>query len=156
MTAEELQQLLDGAFPGHTVPYVIEEITATTVRMLLSGSACPTADPGGTVSGPTLMALADCAAWMVIIGQIGPVALSVTTSLHIDFLRKPELVDLVADRHPAQAGHATGRGRGGHVLGRERRPGGQGPGHLLDPPSVAGPGRPVGVIAPGQSAVPAS
>jgi acyl-coenzyme A thioesterase PaaI-like protein len=42
------------------------------------------------------MALADCAAWMVIIGQIGPVTLSVTTSFHIDFLRKPELVDIVA------------------------------------------------------------
>ena len=48
------------------------------------------------MSGPTLMALADCAAWMVIIGQIGPVALSVTTSFHIDFLRKPELVDVLA------------------------------------------------------------
>jgi acyl-coenzyme A thioesterase PaaI-like protein len=43
------------------------------------------------------MALADCAAWMVIVGQIGPVALSVTTSLHIDFFRKPGLVDLVAE-----------------------------------------------------------
>jgi acyl-coenzyme A thioesterase PaaI-like protein len=52
--------------------------------------------PGGTVSGPSLMALADCTAWLVIVGQIGPVALSVTTSLHIDFLRKPALVDVVA------------------------------------------------------------
>jgi len=42
------------------------------------------------------MALADCTAWLVIVGQIGPVALSVTTSLHIDFLRKPALVDVVA------------------------------------------------------------
>ncbi len=52
--------------------------------------------PGGTLSGPSLMALADCAAYLVIIGQIGPVALAVTTSLHIDFLRKPDLVDVVA------------------------------------------------------------
>ena len=52
--------------------------------------------PGGTVSGPSLMALADTAAWLVIVGQIGPVALAVTTSLHIDFLRKPALVDIVA------------------------------------------------------------
>ena len=48
------------------------------------------------MSGPSLMPFADCAAWMVIMGQIGPIALSVTTSLHIDFLRKPELVDLDA------------------------------------------------------------
>ena len=40
------------------------------------------------------MAFADCAAWMVIMGQIGPIALSVTTSFHIDFLRRPELVDV--------------------------------------------------------------
>ena len=52
--------------------------------------------PGGTVSGPSLMALADCAAWLAVVGQIGPVALAVTTSLHIDFLRKPALVDVVA------------------------------------------------------------
>lgn len=95
MTAQDLQHLLDNAFPGAAVPYVIEDITDSTVRMVqhidLSHSR-----PGGTVSGPTLMALADCAAWMVIIGQIGPVALSVTTSFHIDFLRKPDLVDVLA------------------------------------------------------------
>ena len=42
------------------------------------------------------MALADCTAWLAVVGQIGPVALAVTTSLHIDFLRKPALVDVVA------------------------------------------------------------
>ena len=63
------------------------------------------------------MALADCAAWMVIVGQIGPVALSVTTSLHIDFLRKPELVDLVAEGTLLKLGKRLARGRGGPVLG---------------------------------------
>jgi uncharacterized protein (TIGR00369 family) len=95
MSAEELQHLLDHAFPGTEVPYVIEEVTDDSVRMVLRVG--PTdSRPGGTVSGPSLMALADCAAWMVIMGQIGPVDLSVTTSLHIDFLRKPELVDVTA------------------------------------------------------------
>jgi acyl-coenzyme A thioesterase PaaI-like protein len=95
MTVEELQHLLDNAFPGNRVPYVIEGITDSSVRMVLRVGETD-GRPGGTVSGPTLMALADCAAWMVIIGQIGPVTLSVTTSFHIDFLRKPELVDIVA------------------------------------------------------------
>ncbi len=95
MTVEELQHLLDNAFPGNRVPYVIERITDSSVRMVLRVGET-NGRPGGTVSGPTLMALADCAAWMVIIGQIGPVTLSVTTSFHIDFLRKPELVDIVA------------------------------------------------------------
>ncbi len=95
MTVEDLQHLLDTAFPGNRVPYVIEQLSDTSVRMVLRVGETDSR-PGGTISGPTLMALADCAAWMVIIGQIGPVTLSVTTSFHIDFLRKPDLVDVVA------------------------------------------------------------
>lgn len=45
--------------------------------------------PGGTVSGPTLMELADTALYVAILGEIGFVALAVTTSLNINFLRKP-------------------------------------------------------------------
>lgn len=47
--------------------------------------------PGGTVSGPTLFALADITAYVAILAQIGPVALAVTTNLNINFLRKPEI-----------------------------------------------------------------
>ncbi|GLZ88060.1 hypothetical protein Pres01_41110 [Metapseudomonas resinovorans] len=46
--------------------------------------------PGGTVSGPTLMALADVALYVALLGEIGIVPLAVTTSLTINFLRKPE------------------------------------------------------------------
>lgn len=45
--------------------------------------------PGGTVSGPALMAVADVALYVAILGEIGLVALAVTTSLTINFLRKP-------------------------------------------------------------------
>ena len=45
--------------------------------------------PGGTVSGPTMMAIADCAAYVAILGKYGKVALAVTTSLNINFLKKP-------------------------------------------------------------------
>jgi uncharacterized protein (TIGR00369 family) len=44
--------------------------------------------PGGTISGPALMALADCAMYLVLLSAIGPVALAVTTNLNINFLRK--------------------------------------------------------------------
>jgi len=44
--------------------------------------------PGGTISGPTLMALADCAMCVVLLSAIGPVGLAVTTNLSINFLRK--------------------------------------------------------------------
>ena len=45
--------------------------------------------PGGTVSGPVLMSIADVALYVAILGKIGIVALTVTTSLTINFLRKP-------------------------------------------------------------------
>ncbi len=45
--------------------------------------------PGGTVSGPVLMAVADVALYLAILGRIGIVPLAVTTSLTVNFLRKP-------------------------------------------------------------------
>jgi uncharacterized protein (TIGR00369 family) len=44
--------------------------------------------PGATISGPTLMALADFAMYVVLLSAIGPVGLAVTTNLNINFLRK--------------------------------------------------------------------
>ena len=44
--------------------------------------------PGGTVSGPTLMALADLAMYVVLLSAIGPVGLAVTANLTINFLRR--------------------------------------------------------------------
>ncbi|MCY7296859.1 PaaI family thioesterase [Alteromonas sp. a30] len=45
--------------------------------------------PGGTVSGPTLMQMADAALYVAILGEIGLISLAVTTNLNINFLRKP-------------------------------------------------------------------
>ncbi len=53
--------------------------------------------PGGTISGPTMMAMVDNAMYIVLLAMIGPVALAVTTNLNINFLRKPEPGDLVAE-----------------------------------------------------------
>ena len=46
--------------------------------------------PGGTISGPTMMGLADVALYIAILGEIGIVPLAVTTNLNVSFLRKPE------------------------------------------------------------------
>lgn len=46
--------------------------------------------PGGTVSGPTMFALADVAVYLAILAMIGPKALAVTTNCSIDFMRKPK------------------------------------------------------------------
>lgn len=53
--------------------------------------------PGGTISGPSMFGLADVAAYLVTLSQIGPKALAVTTNCSIDFMRKPEAgVHLIA------------------------------------------------------------
>ena len=53
--------------------------------------------PGDTVSGPTLMALADVATYAALLGAIGLVPLAVTTSLNINFLRRPAPRDVLAE-----------------------------------------------------------
>jgi len=53
--------------------------------------------PGGTISGPAMMALADFTMYALVLGMIGPVPLAVTTSLNINFLRKPGRSDVLAD-----------------------------------------------------------
>lgn len=46
--------------------------------------------PGGTVSGPSLFTLADIGGYTCILSHVGPEALSVTTNLNINFMRKAE------------------------------------------------------------------
>ncbi len=53
--------------------------------------------PGGTVSGPTMMALADATMYAVVLGAIGIVKLAVTTSFNINFLHRPGPADLMAE-----------------------------------------------------------
>jgi uncharacterized protein (TIGR00369 family) len=53
--------------------------------------------PGGTISGPSLFALADLALYVAILAHIGPVGLAVTTNMTMNFLRKPEPGDLLGE-----------------------------------------------------------
>ena len=52
--------------------------------------------PGGTISGPVIMGLADYALFVAILTKIGLVELAVTTNLNINFLRRPDPGDLLA------------------------------------------------------------
>jgi len=89
MTVAELEDFLLREFPqafsaGHLV---IERADGQSCR-LRERFGERMLRPGGTVSGPTLMALADCAMYVVLLSAIGPVGLAVTTNLNINFLRK--------------------------------------------------------------------
>lgn len=60
--------------------------------------------PGGTLSGPSMMALADLALYVAVLSVVGKVELAVTTNLSINFLQKPEKADLIAECRLLKAG----------------------------------------------------
>lgn len=53
--------------------------------------------PGGTVSGPNMVWLADVGVYLAVLAMIGPRAQAFTTNLTINFLRRPERKDLLAE-----------------------------------------------------------
>ena len=94
VTKEALEIFLQNEFPQ--VNFIIERIggKSATIRKKISHDHLR---PGGTVSGPVLMELADVALYVAILSEIGLVSLAVTTSLNINFLRKPTAEkDLIA------------------------------------------------------------
>jgi uncharacterized protein (TIGR00369 family) len=99
MTGEEVEAFLDEVFPqrnqGGAVSR-IEEVGPLFARVRLHYDQRHLR-PGGTISGPTMMGLADLALYAAILANIGPVALAVTTNLSFNFLRKPGPRDLIAD-----------------------------------------------------------
>ncbi len=94
MTADEINTHLFETF-AESRPYVVTDVWPDHARMEVAAESVAIR-PGGTVSGPTVMALADAAAWVVVLAHIGWVPLAVTSSLSINFLRKPEPERLAA------------------------------------------------------------
>src|SRR5215470_5453225 len=90
MSVPDLEEFLHEVFPqvfriGGDIAIDHADGTTCRVRQRYSERMLR---PGGTISGPTLMALADCAMYVVLLSAIGPVGLAVTTNLNINFLRK--------------------------------------------------------------------
>lgn len=99
MTCDELTAFFDREFPevhfgGRT--FHIEDVGPFTARMRMDYHERHVR-PGGTLSGPSMMTLADLSLYVAILAQIGPVPLTVTTNLSFNFLRKPERKALIAD-----------------------------------------------------------
>lgn len=97
MTVDELEQFLDSHFPDTAHRALsVERVEENSVRVRMHYDARHLR-PGGTISGPSLMMLADMAMYMAVLGMIGPVALAVTTNLNINFLRKPAQADVIGE-----------------------------------------------------------
>jgi uncharacterized protein (TIGR00369 family) len=99
LSRKELVERLRVEFPeaSHAVgDYEIEDVWYGGCRVRRSyheGSL----RPGGTISGPIIMALADFTMYLAVLSAIGWVPLAVTTNLSINFLKKPEARDLIAE-----------------------------------------------------------
>ena len=89
MSVAELERFLHAEFPqafrGGDISIESADGASCLLRQRYSEEMLR---PGGTVSGPTLMALADFAMYVVLLSAIGPVGLAMTTNLTINFLRK--------------------------------------------------------------------
>lgn len=105
-----LGQFLGAEFPQVAADFAIDRLTpeGIVVRLLVAERHLR---PGGTVSGPSMFALADVAIYLALLSRIGPVALAVTTSSSMDFLRKPEPGrDLVAEARLLKIGRSLAVG----------------------------------------------
>ncbi|MEO9824467.1 MAG: PaaI family thioesterase [Paracoccaceae bacterium] len=97
LSADEVQAFMVAEFPQMADQFTIENVSPMSARVSMTPKEAHLR-PGGTISGPTIFALADCAVYFTIIAMVGPEALAVTTNASIDFMRKPQLgADLVAD-----------------------------------------------------------
>src|SRR6187431_883475 len=97
MTIPELERFLAAEFPQAFYPESGLSIEAVWDGGCLVRQAFREVSlrPGGTISGPTMMALADFAMYVAVLAAIGPVPLAVTINLNINFLRKPAQADLL-------------------------------------------------------------
>jgi uncharacterized protein (TIGR00369 family) len=112
MTVEELERFFLAEFPqvfqaesGLAIEAVWER--GCRVRQAFRQRSVR---PGGTISGPTMMALADFAMYVAVLAAIGPVPLAVTINLNINFLRKAAPRDLLAEARLLKLGKRLATG----------------------------------------------
>jgi uncharacterized protein (TIGR00369 family) len=124
MTAEELERFLAAEFPE-----VFHSGSGLSIQALWEGGCRVTQGfrrlflrPGGTISGPTMMALADFAMYVAVLAAIGPVPLALTVNLNIHFLRKPHESDLVAEARLLKLGKRLATGEVAICCAAEKDP----------------------------------
>ena len=99
MTSAQINAFLDAEFPqihrgGRDFVVVEAGAGKAVMRMAYAERFLR---PGGTISGPSMFALADLAMYAAVLSAIGPVPLAVTTSLTINFLRRPDPAPMLAE-----------------------------------------------------------
>jgi acyl-coenzyme A thioesterase PaaI-like protein len=99
-TASELTGRLHASFPedGLQARIVVERVDAASLRLRYRVSDDGAEiRPGGTISGPTLMTIADTVAWLLTLAQLPAGTDALTAALTISFLRPPPPADLIGE-----------------------------------------------------------
>ena len=107
LTASELTAIIwQGVPAAEGSGFQVEGVKADGVLCRLPFSLQQTR-PGGTMSGPAMMMLADAAMYAAILAQFGRLEMAVTQNLNINFLSRPAPTDLLARAEILKAGHRT-------------------------------------------------
>lgn len=104
-----LETFLRGEFMQVAEDFTIHEVEPMRVLVGLRATD-KHLRPGGTVSGPSMFALADVSVYFAILAMIGPVALAVTTNCSIDFMRKPQPGELLCEARLLKLGRVLAVG----------------------------------------------
>jgi uncharacterized protein (TIGR00369 family) len=100
LNADEIEDYLLEVFPqlyaDGEQQYFVEEVVPYSARIRLHYHDRHLR-PGGTFSGPSIMSLGDVTVWIMVLAHLGRVESAVTTSLNVNFLHRPNKVDLIAE-----------------------------------------------------------
>lgn len=107
LTPEEVQAVIWSGLPqAREQGLIIEQGDGGRIRARQPFDA-KNIRPGGTISGPTMMGLADAAMYAAILSRLGRVEMAVTQNLNINFLNRPEPADLIADAEIIRLGRRS-------------------------------------------------
>ena len=103
MSKVDLENFLEKEFPQVSSNFKILNTKPNSLSMLMHISD-KHLRPGETVSGPTMFLLADVSFYLATLSIIGPKSLTVTTNCSINFLRKPNISDLISETRVLKIG----------------------------------------------------
>lgn len=107
LSAAEVTAIIERGLPGAAgLGFSVDEVHARGVRCRVRYSALQLR-PGGSLSGPTMMALADAAMYAAVLARLGRVEMALTQNLNINFLNRALPADLLAEAEVLKLGRRS-------------------------------------------------
>lgn len=109
LNAEEVFSFLESVFPAVRGRFSVRELSPMRVIMRRE-TGLNDIRPGGTVSGPAMFEMADCAFYVAVLAMIGRQPLTVTSGAAINFLNKPAPTALICEARILKLGRTLATG----------------------------------------------